>query len=69
MNAYGSQLSWERRALVSRVSSILVREPCLLAQDFNSFEFLKGGVLRVLAVYAFLALFDVWYPLGSSSFS
>ena len=44
---------------MGRVSFILLPDLCLLAQIFNSFEFLKGGVFRELAVYAFLELIDI----------
>ena len=55
----GSQLTENRRALVARFSSVRVSDLCLLAQVYNSLEFLKGNVFHVLAVYAFLALIDV----------
>ena len=59
MNTWDSQLTEDRRELVGQVSSILLPELYLLVHIFNSLEFLKGDVFHVLAVYTFLALFDV----------
>ena len=44
MNAYGSQLTKNRRELAVWFASILVPELCLLVQVFNSLEFLEGDV-------------------------
>ena len=41
---------------MGRFLSILEPKFCLLAQVFNSSEFLKGGIFCVIAMYAFLAL-------------